>query len=236
MTIFEWPFTQQPATLELAKRWIARVTRSPNEDERSSRRRVSDHLRKAIQRKIKAPLTVPRDGNATMDESFWNWAVLEWPVLLTVRGFPYRPTYPPAVGSGTMRISGASFESIREATTALLKERREHTAERAQLNATIDRLRKPDLLADLLRVFAGHDQLSTSAILKALHGIEDGPWAKLGGRPLDASGLSSRLRKCDVRSKKLRIGNATFHGYKRLDVQTAWERLSLQAPNSVNPQ
>ncbi len=84
------------------------------------------------------------------------------------------------------------------------------------------------LLGDIRTVFGTADRMATDAILKALHAMEEAPWADLRGKPLDARGLAVRLRPYGVQSKKLRSGAATFQGYDRADLLDAWTRyLSL---------
>ena len=84
------------------------------------------------------------------------------------------------------------------------------------------------LLADLREVFGANDRLSTDAILKGLHAIEEAPWADLRGKPMDARGLAHRLRAYGIGSKNLRGGGAVLKGYERADLADAWQRyLSL---------
>jgi hypothetical protein len=54
------------------------------------------------------------------------------------------------------------------------------------------------LLMDLRTVFGDHPALFTETILQELHALEESPWHSLRGTPLDARGLSSRLRKYEV--------------------------------------
>jgi hypothetical protein len=82
------------------------------------------------------------------------------------------------------------------------------------------------LLADLHRVFtaAGTDSLPTEALLSALNDLDESPWADLRGKALDSRGLSARLRKYDVRSKTIRLGERTAKGYAAADLSDAWTR------------
>jgi hypothetical protein len=80
------------------------------------------------------------------------------------------------------------------------------------------------LLADLRVVFGGHDQLSTEFILSGLNKIEEAPWGELRGKPLDARGLSQRLRKYGIKPTTVRIGAQTPKGYRRTDLHDAWLR------------
>src|SRR5574337_214342 len=84
------------------------------------------------------------------------------------------------------------------------------------------------LLGDLHAVFGDRDRMATDAILKALHAMDEAPWADLRGKPLDARGLAHRLRPYGITSKKLRIGAGTAQGYDRADLLDPWSRyLSL---------
>jgi hypothetical protein len=91
------------------------------------------------------------------------------------------------------------------------------------------------LLADLRTVFGGdREAMSTVAILDALHGIEDAPWADIRGKPLDSRGLSRRLNRYQIKSKPCRDGEAVFKGYTREDLHDAWQRyLGLPQERSV---
>jgi hypothetical protein len=90
------------------------------------------------------------------------------------------------------------------------------------------------LLADVRQVFGDGERMSTDAILKALHAIEEAPWADLRGKPLDARGLAMRLKPYGIGSKTLREGEATFKGYESADLADAWQRyLSLSPVEAV---
>ena len=80
------------------------------------------------------------------------------------------------------------------------------------------------LLHDLRRVFGDADAMATEALLFALHEIDDSPWADLKGKPLDARGLSWRLRQYGITPRTVRIGLATPKGYRREDLHDAWAR------------
>jgi len=86
------------------------------------------------------------------------------------------------------------------------------------------------LLADVRQVFGDAERMATEAILKALHAIEEAPWADLRGKPLDARGLAMRLKPYGIASKKLRTGAATFQGYERGDLADAWLRYLSLSP------
>jgi len=50
------------------------------------------------------------------------------------------------------------------------------------------------LLSDLRSVFGDQDELTSKAILAALHALPESPWADIKGKPLDERGLAHRLR------------------------------------------
>lgn len=80
------------------------------------------------------------------------------------------------------------------------------------------------LLSDLRNVFGAEEALSTETLLAKLHAIEESPWADLRGKPLDARGLSNRLRPYGVSPCNVRIGHSIQKGYTRPHLWDAWER------------
>lgn len=80
------------------------------------------------------------------------------------------------------------------------------------------------LLADLAAVFGDAQAMPTSAVLHALHDIEESPWRDVYGKPLDARGLAERLRPFGVRSRTVRAGESTLRGYRREDLWDSWAR------------
>lgn len=89
------------------------------------------------------------------------------------------------------------------------------------------------LLADLRTVFGGQRVLPTDTILKLLHGLEESPWSELRGKPLDARGLSSRLRKYELRPKTVRMPDgSTPKGYRADDLADAWNRYLPPTPGN----
>jgi hypothetical protein len=80
------------------------------------------------------------------------------------------------------------------------------------------------LLADLREVFSGHDVMPTTTILEKLQAIEDGPWADMHGKPIDARRLSRMLGKYQVKPKVVRIGDFTPRGYTREQLADLWRR------------
>lgn len=86
------------------------------------------------------------------------------------------------------------------------------------------------LLHDLRTIFGSEGQLSTAEIIKRLHSLEDSPWSDLKGKPLDARGLSYRLRQYEVKPKNLRDGFSVVKGYDRYDLHDAWSRYLRPMP------
>jgi hypothetical protein len=90
------------------------------------------------------------------------------------------------------------------------------------------------LLGDLRTVFGDKTEMPTAAILKALHDLEEAPWADLKGKPLDDRALANRLKQYGVKSKRSWFGNQQARGYDRADLKDAWARyLPLSPDNSV---
>ena len=88
------------------------------------------------------------------------------------------------------------------------------------------------LLADLRAVFGDHDAMPTAVILSKLREIEDGPWADMYGKPIDARRLARMLGKYQVKPKVVRIGGTTHRGYTREAMADLWRRY-LDPPASV---
>jgi hypothetical protein len=80
------------------------------------------------------------------------------------------------------------------------------------------------LLGDLRTVFGDDDLLSTESIIDALLALDEAPWGDLYGKALNARGLAQRLRQYGIRSKVVRIGEKTPHGYAREDFVDTWSR------------
>lgn len=73
-------------------------------------------------------------------------------------------------------------------------------------------------------MFGDEQHMSTDHILTALHNLEESPWGDLKGRPMDARGLSRRLRQYDVRPTTIREMGKPAKGYRREDLFDAWQR------------
>ena len=66
--------------------------------------------------------------------------------------------------------------------------------------------------------------MSTEQILEALHAIDEAPWDDLYGKPLNPRGLAQRLRRYEVSSTSVRVGDWTGKGYRKEDLHDAWAR------------
>jgi Protein of unknown function (DUF3631) len=80
---------------------------------------------------------------------------------------------------------------------------------------------------------------ATGAILTALHGLVEAPWADIKGKPLNDRGLAVRLRPYEVKPKLVRIGDHPLRGYTREDLHDAWRRYlgppPIETVTSVTP-
>jgi hypothetical protein len=79
------------------------------------------------------------------------------------------------------------------------------------------------LLSDIKLIFEG-DAMSSKAILHRLLELEEAPWKDLKGKPLDERGLAYRLRQYSIKSKTIRVGEATPKGYVKVDFDDPWTR------------
>lgn len=80
------------------------------------------------------------------------------------------------------------------------------------------------LLTDLKRVFDHDERLPTDVLIERLLALPESVWADLRGKPLDARGLSTRLRRYEVKPKQLRVGERNIRGYDRGDFLDPWSR------------
>lgn len=85
------------------------------------------------------------------------------------------------------------------------------------------------LLSDIRLIFEG-DAMASKAILHRLRELEEAPWKDLKGKPLDERGLAYRLRQYLIKSKTIRVSDATPKGYVKADFLDAWRRY-LQPPD-----
>jgi hypothetical protein len=86
------------------------------------------------------------------------------------------------------------------------------------------------LLADLKEIFGHAQEITTEAILRALHALNESPWNDLKGKPLNDRGLAQRLRQYEIKPRVL--GGGSHRGYRREDLQDAWDRYLAPPPIS----
>lgn len=107
------------------------------------------------------------------------------------------------------------------------------------------------LLEDLRVIFtaAPGPALTTKQILDRLTGeqpygkdsagddltLTDAPWSDLRGAPLDPRGLARYLKRYEVASKKVKIGEKSFQGYRREDLHDAFQRYLSPVPADPEP-
>ncbi len=99
------------------------------------------------------------------------------------------------------------------------------------------------LLADLRTIYRRHqaDRLPTAALLAELKELDDGGWADLDGRPLDARRMAGELRRYGVRVVTFKHAGQPVKGYTvhptekptpQVGLADAWSRY-LPAPTEV---
>jgi hypothetical protein len=99
------------------------------------------------------------------------------------------------------------------AAESLLQSAREHTETDGVL-----------LLKHLKDIFGDADKLATEIVLARLHDLPESPWKDIKGRPLEETGLATRLRPFGVRPTKIRVGEDTRRGYRADHLYDAWKR------------
>ena len=65
------------------------------------------------------------------------------------------------------------------------------------------------LLADIRTVFGDRDSMPTDQLLERLCSLEESPWGDIRGKPMQARGVASLLRKFGVEPRVIRVGLAT---------------------------
>ena len=84
------------------------------------------------------------------------------------------------------------------------------------------------LLSEIRDIFAERgdvDRITTADLIRALVRLEEAPWGDLKGKPLDARGLSKRLRPFTIKPCTIRLdGENTARGYYRKTFVSEWAR------------
>jgi hypothetical protein len=94
------------------------------------------------------------------------------------------------------------------------------------------------LLSDLRTVFEDQDAMHSGTVVSALLELPEAPWPEIAdGKPLNARGLSARLRGYGIKSKPVRIGDKVERGYTREGLADAWARYlsPLMEPEGAPP-
>jgi hypothetical protein len=94
------------------------------------------------------------------------------------------------------------------------------------------------LLTDLREVFAGADRMPTAVILDRLNALDESPWADINGRPLDARGLSKRLREYvtadnqPIKTRNIKTPAGVVKGFYAEDLADAWTQYCPPPPET----
>jgi hypothetical protein len=90
-----------------------------------------------------------------------------------------------------------------------------------------------DLLGHIRGVLDGQTAISTAELLKALHAIEEAPWAEWkAGKPITAVQLAGLLRPYAIRSKQLWLNGANVRGFEPTDFEEAFHRYLPTTPEN----
>jgi hypothetical protein len=79
-------------------------------------------------------------------------------------------------------------------------------------------------LSDLHRVFEDRDRLSSTEVVVALRGIEDGPYGAFRSRDFDERELAKRLKPFGIRPEQMKIDGRNVRGYERAALAEVWDR------------
>jgi len=83
------------------------------------------------------------------------------------------------------------------------------------------------LLSDLRAIWQEDGDplaMHTETMLERLHSVDEGPWADLRGKPLDARYLAKLLNRYDVRREQVNVAGKSAKGYRRDPLFDAWAR------------
>lgn len=86
------------------------------------------------------------------------------------------------------------------------------------------------LLSDLKGVFGEEISMHTEDIIRALNNIEEAPWNELNGFPLSPKVLAKYLNQYGIKSRDLRLAKGVKKGYRKQDMQDAWNRYLKPLP------
>ncbi|QKW50945.1 DUF3631 domain-containing protein [Streptomyces buecherae] len=98
------------------------------------------------------------------------------------------------------------------------------------------------LLTDLRALFGENTpRLPTTQILAGLLAMDDAPWGDMGGKPLDARQLATRLSEYvtadgqPIKARNIRSASGVAKGYYAADLTDAWTRYCSVSPASATP-
>jgi hypothetical protein len=92
------------------------------------------------------------------------------------------------------------------------------------------------ILADCRTIFEERavDRMASADLLEALGSDEEAPWADWRGNGLTLRGLARLLDPYGIKSRTIRVGDATPRGYLRASFEDAWTRYTLvSTPSSA---
>lgn len=173
-----------------------------------------------------------KDGHELRDDlAAWAAAVGDtigdaWPVLPSSVQDRDADVWEPLIAVADM-AGGEWPQRARDAAEALVRDAKDTT-----LSLGIR------LLSDIRTIFewgTNVDQLAlhTDDLLKALHGMDEAPWAELtAGKPINARGLASRLNKYGVKSCQVTVRGTSKKGYRREHLADAWARYLTHSPEN----
>ncbi|WP_051324887.1 DUF3631 domain-containing protein [Candidatus Solirubrobacter pratensis] len=186
---------------------------------RLRRRAVHETVARSYRREVEARLTPLRDRIA-------EWAVDATPALVDAR-----PAFPEALHDRAADAWEPLF-AIADAAGGDWPE----SARRAAILLSGGQLDDGSLgirlLADIQEVFAHDDRLSTTELVRRLHGLAEAPWSEIAdGRPLTAARLAALLRAYDISSRQIRLPDRRAQGYHRHQFEDAWSRYLPATPS-----
>lgn len=93
------------------------------------------------------------------------------------------------------------------------------------------------LLTDLHTIFQDREYVTTEELLRRLALLDEAPWGDLRGKPIDARGLSQRLRPYGVGPTTVRTDgeHQPAKGYRRSDLHDPWLRYVAAAKPKPKP-
>lgn len=147
-----------------------------------------------------------------------------------------RPVMPPGVADRKAEIWRALI-AIADAAGGDWPKRARAACEHFALGTASNTSFGIRLLADIKTILGGNDRMPTVQLLEKLCELEEAPWGNLRGKPLDARGLASHLRKYEVTpatfdvldgTGKTAKGYTTYPTKGNIGLADAWTRYLQQ--------